>query len=100
MVLDLTKIPAELPDVCRAHHVRRLRVFGSAARGDLRGDSDVDLLVDYEPGYTPSFFKIAQLSEKLRPVFAGREIDLILPDELHWYIRDQVLNSARTIYER
>ena len=88
-----------LGDICRTFRVRRLSVFGSIARGEQRPDSDVDLLVEYESGFTPSLFRVVELSEKLRPVFGGRNVDLVLPAEVHWFIRDQVLNSAQTIYE-
>jgi len=99
VTINAQSIPAEVADVCRAYHVRRLSLFGSAARGELRPDSDIDLLVEYETGFTPSLFKLADLSEKLRPVFGGREIDLVLPTEIHWFIRSKVLESARTVYE-
>jgi predicted nucleotidyltransferase len=88
-----------LGDICRTYHVRHLSVFGSFARGEQRPDGDVDLLVEYETGFTPSFFRVVELSEKLRPVFGGRDVDLVIPADLHWFIRDQVLNSAQTIYE-
>jgi predicted nucleotidyltransferase len=100
MVTDLMNSSAAISDVCRAYHVRWLAVFGSFARKESRPDSDVDLLVEYETGFTPSFFKLGALSEALRPIFGGREIDLILPGDLHWFIRDQVIESAKTLYER
>ena len=99
MTLDLQSNPSTLADICRTFGVRRLSVFGSAARGELRPESDVDLLVEYKAGITPSFFKLVDLSEQLRPIFGGRNIDLVLPSELHWFIRDQVLDSARSVYE-
>jgi uncharacterized protein len=89
-----------LDGICRAYRVQRLRVFGSVARGEPTPDSDADLLVDFENGYTPSLFRLVELSERLRPVFGGRKVDLAVPADLHWFIRDQVLASARTVYER
>lgn len=91
---------AALSSICRTHHVRCLAIFGSFAREELRPNSDVDLLVEYEVEFTPTFFQLSELSEALRPIFGGRDIDLILPTELHWFIRDQVIHSAKTIYER
>jgi hypothetical protein len=85
--------------VCRKHHVRRLQIFGSTAAGTNRPDSDVDLLVDYEPGFTPTLFSLGRLEQELSSVFDGRPVDLMRPDDLHWFIRRSVLASARTLYE-
>jgi hypothetical protein len=89
----------KLDSICRAHRVRHLAIFGSMLRGESRPDSDVDLLVEYDRGFTPTFFGLVKLSEDLRPLFGGRQVDLALPADLHWFIRNQVIHSARTIYE-
>ena len=91
---------AKLDSICRAYRVRYLALFGSFLRGESQQDSDVDLLVEYDRGFTPTFFGLVELSEALRPLFGGRQIDLALPTDLHWFIRDQIIDSARTIYER
>jgi hypothetical protein len=98
-VLDKTS-EALLGEICQTYHVRRLSLFGSVARGQARPDSDVDLLVEYEGGYVPTYFKIVELGDALSPLFGGRYIDIVLRNTLHWFIRDQVLASARAIYER
>jgi predicted nucleotidyltransferase len=90
----------DLANVCERNHVRRLRQFGSTVRGEERPDSDVDLLVEYEPGYTKSLESLLELESSLQDLFGGRVIDLVDPELLHWFIRDSVLASARTIYER
>jgi len=51
----------ELSTLCRRHHVRRLSVFGSAARDEMRTDSDVDLLIEFEAGQSPSLAGLARL---------------------------------------
>ena len=99
VALDQTK-HALLDKICRAYHVRHLSVFGSIARGQSRPDSDVDLLVEYEDGYIPTYFKIVELGDALSPLFDGRYVDLVSPQTLHWFIRDEVLDTAKTIYER
>jgi predicted nucleotidyltransferase len=96
----LESIAAQVKTVCEQHHVQRLRLFGSTVRGEDRADSDVDLLVEYEPDFSPTFFSMSDLEEHLSPLFGGRPIDLIRPKDLHWFIRDSVLSSARTLYER
>ncbi|HEX4055269.1 MAG TPA: nucleotidyltransferase domain-containing protein [Tepidisphaeraceae bacterium] len=89
-----------LDEVCREYRVRRLAVFGSVAREQAHLDSDLDLLVEYEANYTPTYLDMAALADALRPILGNREIDLVLPDSLHWFIRDEVLGSAQTVYER
>ena len=90
-------VPRErIDDFCRRHHIRRLALFGSVLRDDFRSDSDVDVLVEFEPGKTPgwAFFAMQdELSEIL-----GRRVDLNTPSELSKYFRDEVLAEAEPIY--
>jgi hypothetical protein len=77
--------------LARSHGAGNVRVFGSAARGDIGPQSDVDLLVDVGEGRS-SFFPgglIADLEELL-----GHEVDVVTANALHWYIRDRVLREA------
>lgn len=81
---------------CRRHHVRRLALFGSVLRDDFRADSDVDVLVEFEPGHVPgfAFFKMErELSEIL-----GRKVDLNTPQFLDARFREQVLSEAENRY--
>ena len=77
--------------VARKHGARNIRVFGSAARGDDAPDSDVDFLVELEPGR--SLFDHVALLQELEDLL-GRKVDLVEPEGLHWYIRDKVLAEA------
>lgn len=82
----------KIADFCRRHHIRRLSVFGSVLHGDARPDSDLDVLVEFEPGHVPglAFFGMEQeLSELL-----GRKVDLNTPQFLSPYFRDEVLAEA------
>lgn len=90
--IDRKKITA----FCQQHHIRRLALFGSVLRDDFRPNSDVDVLVEFEPGYVPglTFFAMErELSELL-----GRTVDLNTPGFLSRYFRDQVLAEAETQY--
>lgn len=81
---------------CRRHHVRRLALFGSVLREDFTPESDVDVLVEFEPGFVPGlgFFAMeAELSGIL-----GRKVDLNTPGFLSRHFRDQVLAEAETQY--
>ena len=86
--IDEEKIAA----FCRKHHIRRLALFGSTLHGDSTADSDLDVLVEFEPDHVPglAFFAMeAELSELL-----GREVDLNTPGFLSPYFREQVLAEA------
>jgi predicted nucleotidyltransferase len=86
----------KIADFCRRHHIRKLAVFGSALREDFRPDSDLDVLVEFDPGHTPglAFFGMEQeLSELL-----GRKVDLNTPQFLSPYFRDKVLAEAEVQY--
>lgn len=86
-----------LAAVCRRHHIRWLAVFGSHARGDARPDSDVDVVVDFEPRMTPGL-GIVGVTEALRPVFGGRRVDLVTRRGLSPRLRDRVLAAALVLY--
>lgn len=88
-----------LDQICREYHVLKLSVFGSVARGEARADSDIDLLVAYQPGFTPTLFDLGGLAEALRPLFGGRDVDLVRPGDVHWFIKNRVIQSAQVIYE-
>lgn len=91
---------AALADVCRRHRVTWLAVFGSVARGEARPDSDVDVLVEFEPDAKISYLDLEDLAIDLSPLLGGRYVDIGFPRQIHWYIRDQVLKEARVIYAR
>lgn len=67
---------SEIDALCRRYAVRGLRIFGSAAVGSERTDSDVDLLVHFTPGQAPSAFELVDLRDALSRVFGGRPVDL------------------------
>ena len=83
---------------CRQHHIRRLALFGSALRPDFRPDSDVDVLVEFEPGHVPGLLGMARLERELSAVF-GRKVDLRTPEDLSRYFRQSVLDQAEVLYE-
>jgi predicted nucleotidyltransferase len=87
-----------LPDFCRKYHIRRLSLFGSAARGEMHGSSDVDLLVEFEPEQTPGLFTIARMVNELSPLY-GRQVDLRTAGDLHHSFRDRVVREALLLYE-
>lgn len=82
-----------LASFCRRNAIRRLALFGSALRDDFGPESDIDLLVEFEPGRPVGFFKLAELEGELEEMF-GRRVDLRTLPELSRYFRDEVSRSA------
>lgn len=85
-------------DFCRKHHIRRLAFFGSVVRGDSRPDSDIDVLVEFEPGHVPGLAFFA-MEEELSGIL-GRKVDLNTPSFLSPRLRSQVEKEAETQYEQ
>jgi predicted nucleotidyltransferase len=88
----------QIADFCKRNRIRKLSLFGSALRGELRKDSDIDLLVEFQSGETPSLFDLARMERELSSVLGGRKVDLRTPQELSRYFRAEVLSSASVQY--
>jgi len=84
---------------CRQHHIRRLALFGSVLREDFMPESDVDVLVEFEPGHVPGLIRIGRLERELSGAFGGRKVDLRTAEDLSRYFRAEVLAKAEALYE-
>ena len=83
---------------CQERGIRRLAVFGSALRDDFGPDSDIDLLVEFEPERIPGLLGIAGMEIELSELFAGRKVDLRTAEDLSPYFRQHVLDTAEVQY--
>jgi uncharacterized protein len=96
--LKITVPRKELEDFCRKHHIRKLAFFGSVLRDDFKPESDLDILVEFEPGRTPAFFG---MHEELAEIFK-REVDLLtfkgVETSRNPIRRKAILDSARVYY--
>jgi hypothetical protein len=100
MDLHGVHIPRErIGEFCRRHHIRRLSLFGSILRADFDGDSDIDMLVEFEPGAHVSLLDMSDLQDQLSAM-VGRKVDLRTPAELSRYFRDDVIKSAEVIHAK
>lgn len=81
-----------IESACREFGARRIRVFGSVARGEERPDSDIDFLVEFQPGYD-LFTQRIPLTERLSEII-GRRLDLIPEHELNPHLRETILREA------
>ena len=86
-----------IAEFCRRHHIRKLALFGSVLRDDFRPDSDLDVLVEFEPDQEPGFMRLARMERELSEVF-GRQVDLRTPEDLSRLFRDEVVMGAQVQY--
>lgn len=87
---------AALSEFCERHHIARLALFGSVIRDDFRPESDIDVLVEFQPG-TRVGLAFIRMQDELSAVL-GRTVDLHTPASLSKYFRDQVLREAEPLY--
>jgi len=83
---------------CRRHHIRTLSLFGSVLRADFRPDSDVDVLVEFEPGHVPGFIRLSEMEEELSSLLGGHAVDFVTLKCLNHRIRERVLAQAEVAY--
>jgi len=86
-----------LEDFCCRYQVNRLALFGSVVRDDFRADSDVDVLISFDPAARVSFMTLGKMKRELSLIFR-RPVDLVPQDGLKPAIRDEILASAQEIY--
>ena len=95
--LDVPK--RKLEALCRKYRIRKVSVFGSAARGEARPDSDVDLMVEFEPDEAPSLWDFPEMQKAFSALFGGRRVDLVPPAALaNPYRRKSILRDLKVLY--
>lgn len=91
-------IPTDkIADFCHRNHIHKLSLFGSVLRDDFRPDSDVDVLVEFETGHVPGFFRLHDVEEEITAIL-GRSTDLLTPQDLSRYFRDEVIANSMVLY--
>lgn len=98
MVVRIPLPKEQIAQFCRRHNIQRMALFGSVVRADFGPSSDVDVLVQFEPGKTPGW-EFFGMQDELTEIL-GRKVDLNTPGFLSRYFRDRVLAEAQTVYER
>ena len=98
MTLSISVGHKELEPICRKWKVRELALFGSVLREDFGPDSDVDVLVSFEPDAAWSLFDIVALKEELRAIL-GREVDLVEREAIrNPFRRSRILSTREILY--
>lgn len=91
---------AALQELVQRYHIRRLALFGSAARDELKPDSDIDLMVEFEPGAAPSLWSAQDLREDFVRLFGGRRVDIAPPEILrNPYRRRTIERDLKVLYD-
>jgi predicted nucleotidyltransferase len=88
----------KIAEFCRRHRIKKLAFFGSVLRDDFRPESDVDVLVEFEPGATPGLIRLAGMEIELTEMLE-RKVDLRTAAELSRYFRQEVIETAEVQYD-
>ncbi len=87
----------KIAEFCKRCHVRKLSLFGSYLHGNFGAESDVDILVEFEPGHIPDLITLSGMEIELSEI-SGRKVDLRTPEDLSRYFRKEVVESAEVQY--
>jgi len=90
----------QIARLCGRHHIRKLSLFGSVLREDFQPDSDVDVLVEFEPGHVPGFIRLYFTEEELSRLLGSRKADLVTPKFLNSRIKSRILAEAEVQYDQ
>ena len=97
MLSDITIDKNALAEFGQGHFIRKLAFFGSVLREDFTGESDVDVLVEFEVGHVPGFLGLAGMESELSEL-VGRKADMRTPGDLSRHFRDEVVSEAVVQY--
>ncbi len=98
MPQNLNPPSKSLTDFCQRHHIRKLSFFGSVLREDFNDQSDVDVLVEFDPEHIPGLITLAGMENELSLMLGGRAVDLRTPEDLSRYFRAEVMMNAEVQY--
>ena len=87
----------KIREFCERHHIRKLSLFGSALRGDFSPESDLDILVEFDPAHIPGLIRLSGMEIELTEIL-GQKVDMRTPQDLSRYFRDEVLSSSKVQY--
>ena len=86
-----------MTEFCKRNHIYKLSLFGSVLRENFRPDSDIDMLVEFDPDHIPGLIRLAGMEIELTDIL-GRKVDIRTPQDLSRYFRQEVINSAEVQY--
>jgi len=89
----------QIADFCQTNHIKKFAFYGSVLRDDFRPDSDIDVLVEFEPNQPIGLMEVVGMERRLSELI-GRKVDLRTPKDLSRYFRDEVVAKAEVLYEK
>ena len=89
-----------LEKFCLKNGIKKLSLFGSVLQDDFGPESDIDILVEFMPGETVTFFTLLDMEEELSRMFGDRKVELKTPQDLNRYFRDRVIAAAEVHFAR
>jgi predicted nucleotidyltransferase len=98
MNLALEIDTSALERFCVINHIRRMSLFGSHVTGTSRPDSDLDVLVEFEPSQQPGLLGLSRMAAELSAMIDGRRVDMRTPRDLSRHFREEVLQTAEVIF--
>jgi len=87
----------QITQFCLKHHITKLAFFGSVLRDDFADESDIDVLIEFDPAHVPGLMRLVAMEEELSKIL-GRKADMRAPGDLSRYFRDEVLRTALVQY--
>ncbi len=97
--LKLASLKDEIAGFCKRNHILKLSLFGSALTKDFSDDSDIDLLVQFDPDRIPGLLELVGMEQELSQMFGGRKIDIRTAEDLSRYFRAEIIDKAAPQYE-
>ena len=99
VVLERFSLDSEqIESFCRKHHIMKLALFGSVLRDDFTPDSDIDVLVEFDPDHVPGLMRLAGMEIELSELIGDHKADMNTPLLISRYFRDEVLQEAEALY--
>jgi len=95
---NITVPKARVAEFCQRNHISAFYLFGSVLRDDFRPESDIDILVEFEPGHVPGFFSIFDMEHELSRIFAARKTNIRTAKDLSRYFREEIISTAELHY--
>jgi len=100
MAANITVPKDMIETFCRRNRIKKLALFGSVLRDDFGPESDIDVLVEFDPSARVGFFELYDLEQELSGIFGGRKVDINTPKSISKYFRHKVLAAAEVQYAR
>lgn len=94
-----TRVRENIDRMPHKEYIQKLSLFGSYLHGNPTDESDVDILIEFTPNSPIGFFQLSHMLRSMEDTL-GKRVDLVTPQALSKYFRDDVLSESEKIYEK